>query len=49
MGKTASAEVGGRAMENHVARHEGRMVITLDETVRLVAKDEIRIAVLGSV
>jgi non-lysosomal glucosylceramidase len=46
-GATAAVETGGRAMKNQVSRREDRMVVMLDDTVRLVASDEIRIAVHG--
>jgi ethanolamine utilization protein EutA (predicted chaperonin) len=45
MGKTALVEIGGRAVEHQVTRHEGRTVVTLDETISLITNDEIRIAV----
>jgi len=46
-GTTASVESGGRAVENRLEKHEERMVVTFDQTLRLAAKDEIRIEVRG--
>jgi hypothetical protein len=46
-GATAAVETGGKAMKNQVTRREDRMVVTLDETQRLAAVDEIRIMVRG--
>jgi uncharacterized protein (DUF608 family) len=46
-GTAASVEVGGRTIENRVERRGDRMVVMLGETLRLGAKDEIRIAVRG--
>jgi hypothetical protein len=44
-GATAAVETGGKAVRNQVIRREDRMVVTLDETLRMAASDEIRIAV----
>jgi hypothetical protein len=44
-GATAVAEIGGNAVKNQVSHREDRMVVTLDETARLVASDEMRIKV----
>jgi uncharacterized protein (DUF608 family) len=46
-GPTAAVETGGRAVKNQVSRHEDRMVVTLDETLRVAASGEIRIMVRG--
>jgi uncharacterized protein (DUF608 family) len=46
-GATATVESGGKTVENQVSRHEERIVVTFDETLRLAAKDEIRIEVHG--
>jgi len=44
-GIAASVEIGERTMKNQVTRNGERMVVTLDETLRLTANDEIRIVV----
>jgi uncharacterized protein (DUF608 family) len=44
MGETASVEIGGKTMKNQVTRRGERMVVALDETLRLAPNDEIRIA-----
>jgi hypothetical protein len=44
-GTVASVESGGKPVENHVVRREERMVVKLDTTLRMTAKDEIRITV----
>jgi len=44
-GATAAVESGGRAVENRVERRQERMAVTFSETLRLAAKDEIRIEV----
>jgi uncharacterized protein (DUF608 family) len=46
-GATAAVETGGKAMKNQVTRREDRMVVTLDETLRLTTGDEIRVMVRG--
>jgi non-lysosomal glucosylceramidase len=44
-GSEASVEIGGRAIKNQVTQSGERTVVTLDETLRLAANDEIRITV----
>jgi non-lysosomal glucosylceramidase len=44
-GATAAVETGGRAVKNQVSRRGDRTIMTFDETLRLDASDEIRIAV----
>ena len=46
-GAMAAVEAGGRAVKNQVSRHEDRTIVTLDETLRLAASDEIRVLVRG--
>ena len=46
-GTTVSVESAGRTVENQVARHEEQMVVTFSETLRMAAKDEIRITARG--
>jgi uncharacterized protein (DUF608 family) len=45
MGNAASVEIGEKAIKNQVIRRGERIVVTLDETLRLTANDEIRIVV----
>jgi non-lysosomal glucosylceramidase len=46
-GTMAVVEMGGKAMKNHVSRREDRMIVTLDEALRLNANDELRVTVRG--
>jgi uncharacterized protein (DUF608 family) len=46
-GTSATVESGGRPVQNQVKRHQERMAVTFGETLRLAAKDEIRIEVRG--
>jgi hypothetical protein len=45
VGSAASVEIAGRALKNHVTLRGERLLVTLDETLRLGADDEIQIAV----
>jgi len=44
-GATAEVKFGARAVKNQLRLHEERAVVTFDETLRLAAKDELRISV----
>jgi hypothetical protein len=46
-GTAAVVKSGGRTLENRVSRHEEQLVVTFSETLRLAAKDEIRIEMNG--
>ena len=46
-GKTASVESRGGVVENHLSNRGERMVVSFGKTLRLMAKDEIRIEVSG--
>jgi uncharacterized protein (DUF608 family) len=44
-GKTAHVESGGKPVENRVSNRDGRIVVSLGETLSLTANDELRIEV----
>jgi len=44
-GKTASVAIAGRTVQSHSAWRDGRAVVSLEDTARLIANDEIRIEV----
>ena len=44
-GETAVVDIGGRTRKNELGRKGDRVVVTLDETLRLAANDELRIMV----
>jgi hypothetical protein len=44
-GTTAQVEFGARTVESRAARRDQRVVVTLDETLRLEVKNELRITV----
>jgi len=46
-GKAASAHSGGNAVENHLSNRGERVVVSFNKTLRLTAKDGIRIEVRG--
>jgi len=45
VGSAASVESAGRMVENQVDRRADRLVVTLSETLRLAANNEMRIMV----